>query len=320
MVAAHTSNYLLLAIIVVATASVAQATVIISGVNVSGVIVTGVYVQPAGLTIIGVRVNISLSCDGGATTIGTQATIIGRIGVFKVATTTGIGLNGTLFDQSRCAVYAYAPIPNLPANASAIASASLRGLQVLEGVQLVVQNGQINIIPNLGSSIGIYSTATFSPASESLIGDKKLTISRFPAPKSAGIALVLSLSLSAPKSTVDFSIFWGLSSILDIMNLNALTTVLVMLAMNLVSSVINIEISHNDLYLLFVLLQGGCRTGMVNVTNAYDLPARSIQPIRCLLGVLVFLAAKFGIIKDAEEAAEFQDFIICAENGRKQRK
>ncbi|KAF7153547.1 hypothetical protein RHSIM_Rhsim01G0069700 [Rhododendron simsii] len=37
-------------------------------------------------------------------------------------------------------------------------------------------------------------------------------------------------------------------------------------------------------------------------------------------GVLVFLAAKSGIIKDAEEAAEFQDFIICAENGRKQRK
>jgi len=32
-----------------------------------------------------------------------------------------------------------------------------------------------------------------------------------------------------------------------------------------------------------------------------------------LQGVLVFLAAKSGFIKDAEEAARFQDFIICVE-------
>jgi hypothetical protein len=32
-----------------------------------------------------------------------------------------------------------------------------------------------------------------------------------------------------------------------------------------------------------------------------------------LQGVLVFLAAKSGFIKDAEEAAQFQDFIICVE-------
>ncbi|KAL6339434.1 hypothetical protein AAG906_032968 [Vitis piasezkii] len=31
------------------------------------------------------------------------------------------------------------------------------------------------------------------------------------------------------------------------------------------------------------------------------------------MGVLVFLAAKSGFIKDAEEAAEFQNFIICVE-------
>lgn len=33
----------------------------------------------------------------------------------------------------------------------------------------------------------------------------------------------------------------------------------------------------------------------------------------CFQGVLVFLAAKSGFIKDAEEAAQFQDFIICVE-------
>jgi len=39
----------------------------------------------------------------------------------------------------------------------------------------------------------------------------------------------------------------------------------------------------------------------------------NINPISFLQGVLVFLAAKSGFIKNAEEAADLQNFVLCVE-------
>ncbi|KAF7148347.1 hypothetical protein RHSIM_Rhsim03G0042200 [Rhododendron simsii] len=159
MVAAYTSNYLLLAIIVVATASAAQATLPIPGLNVIGVIVAGVFVDPANAPISVAGVNISLSCDGGATTIGTQAHLTGTIGAFEVAAT---NVNFTLFEESKCDVYAYVSLPN-HLNASAIAHASLIPLGTQGGVELEVVNGQIVVIAKTGSSIATYLAGPFLP-------------------------------------------------------------------------------------------------------------------------------------------------------------
>ncbi|KAI8562445.1 hypothetical protein RHMOL_Rhmol03G0038200 [Rhododendron molle] len=170
MVAAYPSNYLLLLIIVVATASVAKATIpisgpvvkaniTISGVKVSGVIVDGVFAYPANATIRVAGVNITLSCDRGATTIGIGA-LTDPTGAFKVATTTG---NGTLFEESKCAVYA-SIASRADANVSTSLVAALRSLTIQAGVGLEVKNGdQIVVSPEIGSSIAKYTTGPFVP-------------------------------------------------------------------------------------------------------------------------------------------------------------
>ncbi|KAF7147942.1 hypothetical protein RHSIM_Rhsim03G0040800 [Rhododendron simsii] len=155
MVAAYPSNYLLLLlllllVIVVATASVAQATITIAGIEVSGVIVDGVSAYPANPTISVAGVNMSLSCDGGATTIGTR-TLTGPIGAFKVGATTG--------NESKCAIYASPPV--LSSELIVDLSVKLFGseLLVLEGQKVELVNGQIQVSEEAGSSIAAYTVA-----------------------------------------------------------------------------------------------------------------------------------------------------------------
>ncbi|KAG5521482.1 hypothetical protein RHGRI_015363 [Rhododendron griersonianum] len=179
------------------------------------------------------------------------------------------------------------------------------------------------------------------PASESLISDNRLTISRFPAPKSAGIALGGCRTGMAKVTNA-----YDLPASFEIQLCSFLFGILPLafgfgcsLLGGKTSGFIYCGPSVAGVFNLSYACRSGAKEGIKELKvlgvrtvsqqqYSYKISSFSIPDslsiignqweIAATMGVLVFLAAKSGFIKDAEDAAVFQNFIICVENGRKE--